>query len=61
MSKRMQHCYNCGAELGVYYQYPGDHDTCGDPECDKALRDDERAARSERQYEAEQDDYSLYG
>lgn len=43
---RMRHCFNCGAELGVY----ADHDfsdTCGSNECERAVRDALRAEREE--------------
>lgn len=46
MSKeRMQFCWYCGAELGVYAAIPSDRDTCGKIECSReAYRDalDER-------------------
>ena len=54
--KRMQHCYNCGEELGVYYKPPHEHDTCGKPECERALRYDEQADL-EKQWDEEQDDF----
>lgn len=39
----MQHCFNCGDELGVFHAYQGDRNTCGKQECERAARDDERA------------------
>ena len=41
MSKllKMQHCFNCGAELGVYAKLSRDHDTCGKIECEREARD----------------------
>lgn len=47
---KMRHCFNCGAELGVY----ADHDPlddCGAPECTRAAREamqDEREAAHEQ-------------
>ena len=47
---RMQHCFNCGAEIGVYT----DHeplDTCGKRECEREARNQtemERADAHER-------------
>lgn len=38
MAAKMRHCFNCGAELGVY----ADHDPlddCGAQECQRAARD----------------------
>jgi hypothetical protein len=60
MSKRMQYCYACGKELGVYYLGSGEFDTRGNTECSKILREDMRASRDERQCEAERDDYQRY-
>ncbi len=44
---KMQYCYNCGAELGVYMAYPMDRDTCGAPECEREARNDAAAERDE--------------
>lgn len=34
---KMRHCFNCGAELGVYADYDR-LDTCGALECDREAR-----------------------
>jgi len=61
MPKRMQYCFNCGAELGVYRTYSGDPpEVCGAAECQREACWSAQAERAERQWEAEQDDYSRY-
>lgn len=48
MSKaKMQHCFNCGAELGVYSAYYGDLQNCGASECTRAERETMQAEREE--------------
>ena len=48
MSKpKMQHCFNCGAELGVYEAYYGDLQNCGASECTKAESETHQAEREE--------------
>lgn len=47
MSAKMQHCFNCGAELGVYDRMPGDRDTCGAKECEREARDADVAERDQ--------------
>jgi len=42
MSKeKMQYCWYCGEELGIYRSYPGDIETCGKPECEREARHEE--------------------
>lgn len=38
LRQKMRHCFNCGAELGVYADYDR-FDTCGSRECDREARD----------------------
>lgn len=48
MSKpKMQYCFNCGEELGVYVAYYGDLQNCGKSECMRAERDAYQAEREE--------------
>jgi hypothetical protein len=49
-TKRMRHCFNCGAELGAYADY---HplDTCGKTECEREAAE---AVLRERQEAHEQ-------
>lgn len=58
--ERMQRCFNCGAELGVYVAYYGDLQTCGSAECGKAEREEYRARDEEARSRAERDDYDRY-
>lgn len=44
---KMQHCFNCGAELGVYEAYYGDLQNCGASECNRAERETHEAEREE--------------
>ncbi len=39
MAPKMQHCFNCGAELGVYQHDRGDIECCGARECQREMRD----------------------
>lgn len=58
--KKMQRCFNCGAELGVYEHYHGDIECCGERECQKEMRnafaEREEAARER----AQEDNYDRY-
>lgn len=54
-SERMQHCFNCGEELGVFRSYHGDRNTCGRQECERAARDDERGEREQAHEELDRD------
>lgn len=48
MSKvKMQFCFNCGEELGVYAAYHGDLQVCGQIECCRAEREAMQAEREE--------------
>ena len=58
---KMQHCFNCGEELGVFVAYYGDVLTCGSPECDHEAREIYRARQEEAEEQAREDGYSRYG
>jgi hypothetical protein len=58
--ERMQHCYFCGEELGVYDKPYGARDTCGKRECEREATYDEQAERADARYRAEQDDFGAY-
>jgi ribosomal protein S27AE len=60
MTAKMQHCFNCGAELGVFDAYHRDLQTCGEKECERAARDMERGEQEEAQYRAQEDNYERY-
>lgn len=55
--EKMQHCFNCGEELGVYCKNYCDIDTCGKPECNREAR---HAEQEIAEREAEADGYSRY-
>ena len=42
----MRHCFNCGAELGAYWDFDR-RDTCGARECNREAADDARAERDD--------------
>lgn len=52
---KMQHCWNCGKELGIYVAYYGDRDTCGDKECSREARIDEQAEREQEHEQLDRD------
>lgn len=60
MTKRMQHCFNCGKEIGIYNKPFGDLDTCGEAECNRAERDAYGERESYVREQAEQDNYNRY-
>jgi hypothetical protein len=60
MVKRMQFCFYCGEELGVYNSWPGDIESCGAKDCERELKYQLQAEREERMYEAERDDFNRY-
>ncbi len=60
MVKRMQYCFNCGEELGIYNKPFGDLDTCEKIECNRAERYAYREREKEARYQAEDDNYDRY-
>lgn len=57
---KMQHCFNCGEELGVYVGTWGEPEVCGKSECQREARYQDQAAREQRQFDAAEDDFSRY-
>lgn len=58
----MQHCDNCGAELGRFHhsrRFDGPT-SCGEPACERAANEQEREAQDERRQAAEDDGYGRY-
>ena len=48
MTAKMRYCCYCGAELGMYEKKNYDRtDTCGALECERYIREEERAEREE--------------
>jgi hypothetical protein len=43
---KMRYCFYCGESLGCYDDYD-QLDTCGKPECERAVRDELRHQRQE--------------
>ena len=60
MAKKMQHCFNCGEDLGVYQSLANEIEVCGNAECQKEARDAYRQQRDERVQAAFEDDYMRY-
>lgn len=60
MSKKMQHCFNCGKELGIYDHCPGDIETCGSSECEREARNCERERSDQLREDAASDNYERY-
>jgi len=56
----MQHCFNCGEELGVYEHYHGDIECCGKRECNREMQRALREEREDAMLRAEQDDFGAY-
>jgi len=51
---KMRHCFNCGAELGVYADYD-QMDDCGKRECARAARDFDTQDREEAHEQLDRD------
>lgn len=47
MSEKMQHCFYCGEELGVYRHHPNDIEHCGSRECAREAMAAHRQERDE--------------
>ena len=60
MKEKMQHCFNCGAELGIYRHYPGDIEVCGAAECLREMRAQQRMEDEQAQDAAREDNYGRY-
>ena len=59
--EKMQHCFNCGEELGEYDRWPGDEpECCGKRECMRELRWQMEAEIAGRADLAAADEYSRY-
>lgn len=60
MSKKMQYCFNCGKELGIYEKSYGEIDTCGERECERAAREYQAEVDADAEDRAERDHYVRY-
>lgn len=52
---KMQHCFYCGEELGIYDADYRDLQTCGKSECEREARSEEQAARSDAHEQLDRD------
>lgn len=57
---RMQHCFYCGEELGVYRHFPEDIESCGKSECQREMNKAYREREAEVREAAENDNYDRY-
>lgn len=57
---KMQHCFNCGEELGVYRSYPGDVEHCGKRECAREAQYVYQYRDAEAQEAAAADNFDRY-
>lgn len=55
MEAKMQHCWFCGKELGVYKKPYSDRDTCGARECEREARYEELAEREQAHEQLDRD------
>jgi hypothetical protein len=51
---KMRHCFNCGADLGVYADFDP-LDNCGERECMRAAADAEAQEREDAHEQLDQD------
>lgn len=58
--KRMQHCFWCGEELGVYDSYPGAIECCGKPECSREARHAQQELDADARDRASDDNFDRY-
>jgi len=58
--KKMQQCFNCGKELGVYYSWPGDIQTCGERDCEREARKEQQERDDIAKDNARRDNYERY-
>jgi hypothetical protein len=60
MAKRIQYCFNCGEDLGIFELWPGDLPTCGKRECEREARYAREAEDAEARERAAYDNYDAY-
>lgn len=58
--KKMQHCFYCGEEIGVFEAWPGDYEYCDKLECAREARYQQRADDADARERAEEDHYDRY-
>ncbi len=52
---KMQHCFNCGEELGVYVHYVHDIECCGAQECNREMQNIYQQERDEAHEQLDRD------
>jgi hypothetical protein len=52
---RRSTCYNCGEDLGPWDRFSDRYDTCGDPKCEREVRDAFAAEREEAHEQLDRD------
>lgn len=60
MAKKMQRCFYCGEDLGVFEAWPGDWLDCGKPECAREARYQQQADEAEARERAAEDNFERY-
>ena len=60
MAEKMQHCFNCGAECGVFDNYWRDLVTCGNRECDREATYVYQCQEADARESAREDNYGRY-
>jgi predicted RNA-binding Zn-ribbon protein involved in translation (DUF1610 family) len=62
MKAKMQHCFWCGAELGVYEHHAqlDGPEACGERECQRELMAELRDQEEARRMRAEEDHFERY-
>jgi hypothetical protein len=60
MATRMQHCFNCGAQVGVFQAWPGDVIDCGKRECASEAQATCRERDEDAMERAREDDFDRY-
>jgi hypothetical protein len=58
--KRMQHCFYCGENLGVFEVEYDELPTCGKQECEREARYEYQARDADARERAEEDGYDRY-
>lgn len=56
----LQHCANCGEELGRFYLSQGEVESCTRPECVREVNDQRRGQLEEARERAAADDFERY-
>lgn len=60
MAEKLQHCFNCGEECGVFDNHWRDLVTCGKRECEQEARYQYQCNDAEARERAEEDGYERY-